>query len=284
MLKVTLVALGLLPALSLADSAGTPLPYRVIGSGAPVIVLAGGPGLDAAYMLPVADDVAAAGHQAILPDLRGTGRSREAAKDVSMLGVAGSVADIEAVRVAIGAERVVLLGHSFGGAMAQAYAQSHPGHVAGLILLDSTGTDLSPAPDAALAQSWMQRLSPADQSTYADARAKGDTLAAVKLKFRASISDPVKARNFIDSMPPIAEPAVQARISAEFKADYHVTAVDPAFPVAIIYGAQDWIRASQPTLSKAYPHASVALIPETSHFPWIDDPAGTAAAIAAALK
>ena len=281
------LVLGLSSAPSLADSylsAGDRLAYRIVGHGSPVIVLAGGPGLDAAYMMPIAEEVAAAGHQAILPELRGTGASRDAAKDAAMLSVAGSIADIEALRVAVGAERVVLLGHSFGGGMAQAYAQAHPGQVAGLILLDSVGTELSPAPDAALAQSWMQRLGPDDQAAYATARAKGDTLAAIKLKFRASISDPVKAKVFTDSLPPIAEPSVQERLSAAFKADYHVTAGETAFPVAIIYGAQDWIRAWQPALSAAYPRASVALIPETCHFPWIDDPAGTAGAIAAALK
>jgi hypothetical protein len=48
--------------------------YRVGGVGRPVVIFSGGPGDDSEYLMPVAQDVARSA-QAIVPELRGTGRS-----------------------------------------------------------------------------------------------------------------------------------------------------------------------------------------------------------------
>lgn len=49
------------------------------------------------------------------------------------------VAALEAWRVAHGLERFVIMGHSFGGYLAAAYALRHPQHVAHLVLVDPWG-------------------------------------------------------------------------------------------------------------------------------------------------
>ena len=72
--------LALLPALAQAEEAkisreGFDLWYRTYGSGRPVLVLSGGPGLDCDYMEPVAQELARK-NQAVLVEQRGTGRSR----------------------------------------------------------------------------------------------------------------------------------------------------------------------------------------------------------------
>lgn len=48
---------------------------------------------------------------------------------------ADHVADLEALRVALGEERLVLVGHSMGTWLAMAYAEAHPERVAGLSLM-----------------------------------------------------------------------------------------------------------------------------------------------------
>ncbi len=265
-------------------SDGAHLSYRYFGSGPIVIVVAGGPGLDAEYMRPVAEDIAADGYRAVLPDLRGTGYSRDAGKSLDFMSETGSVADLESLRQSLQADRVILVGHSFGGAMVQAYASAHPDRVARLILVDSTGTDLKPAPDEALAQAWMKRLSPQEKADYAAARARGDIEAAIRIKFHATITDPARADAFIAALKPQADPVASARISADYRANYHVTRYDPDFPVTIIYGENDWIRAWQSQMSVVYPKATIDLIPDAGHFSWIDQPALFASLIAAALK
>lgn len=48
------------------------------------------------------------------------------------------VEDIEAIRHALGVERIYLLAHSFGGIIAVNYAKKYPDHLFGLILANST--------------------------------------------------------------------------------------------------------------------------------------------------
>jgi pimeloyl-ACP methyl ester carboxylesterase len=63
----------------------------------------------------------------------GRGRSRRLA-DPRGYTLGRDVADLEAIREKIGAERVVLIGHSYGGTLASAYAASHPERVAKMVL------------------------------------------------------------------------------------------------------------------------------------------------------
>lgn len=58
---------------------------------------------------------------------------------------ADSVADIEAIRVALGYERLVLYGTSYGTKVAEQYAQQHPAHVEALVL-DSVVAPNGPEP------------------------------------------------------------------------------------------------------------------------------------------
>jgi len=266
------------------SSAGDRLAYRAYGHGAPVIVVAGGPGLDADYMRPIAEDIAADGYRAVLPDLRGTGSSREAGKHLAMMTVSGSVADLEALREALGVERVNLVGHSFGGGMVQAYAQAHPDHVAGLVLVDSVGADLTPPPNPVFAARWMARLTPQERDDYAALRARGDLTTAMRLKFRATITDPARADAFLAALKPVADPVAQARLSADYRANYRVTQRDPSFRVTVLYGENDWVRDQQAQVAAAYPRAAIHIVPAAGHFSWIDRPKLFAAFLAAALR
>lgn len=97
-----------------------------------VIGLHGGPGADAAklrLLLPRLSDVA----QVVVPDQRGHGHSDPGTPDTWNL--ARWAADVKAFADALGIERPVVLGESFGGFVAQQYAGTYPDHPAGLILV-----------------------------------------------------------------------------------------------------------------------------------------------------
>ncbi len=69
-------------------------------------------------------------------DQRGSGRSESPANgDYSLYRM---VDDIEEIRKKSGAVQVYLLAHSFGGILAYNYALRYPGHVKGLMFLNST--------------------------------------------------------------------------------------------------------------------------------------------------
>ncbi len=111
------------------------LHFEVAGSGVDTVVLLhGGPGLSAATYLPDLGPLLAR-HRVVAYDQRGGGYS-SLLTDSTRLGIEAHVGDLEAVRQAIGSERLTLLAHSWGGAVAIRYALAHPSHVRRLILVD----------------------------------------------------------------------------------------------------------------------------------------------------
>jgi proline iminopeptidase len=111
----------------------------------PIVVLHGGPGIadmagDAAYFGQLAGD----GYDVFVYDQVGTGRSSRLA-DPRGYTIARQVADLEAIRARIGADRMVLIGHSWGGQVAAAYLATHPANVA-RVVFSSPGA-LAPATD-----------------------------------------------------------------------------------------------------------------------------------------
>jgi pimeloyl-ACP methyl ester carboxylesterase len=86
--------------------------------------------------------------RAVAFDLRGMGES-DPARDADY-SVAGFSEDVAAVADALGLDRFVLVGHSFGGAVVASYAGRHPDRLAGLVFADVAG-DIRATPEKALA-------------------------------------------------------------------------------------------------------------------------------------
>jgi pimeloyl-ACP methyl ester carboxylesterase len=132
-LAVGLVAFGCAPELLPIEP--VPLFARVTGpqhSTEILVLLAGGPGGSHETMLPF-EAVAPAHLRVVAYDQRGTGRS--IAPRGTALGQAEHVADLEQLRRTLGADRMHLLGHSWGGSLALLYAAEHPDRVASLTLV-----------------------------------------------------------------------------------------------------------------------------------------------------
>lgn len=108
------------------------------GPGAPIVFLSGGPGMPD-YLADICKLVP--GRRVVSYDQRGTGGSIVTDNDYS---TEAHVADLESLRVHLGAEQLHLFGHSWGGMLAQLYATAHLGSVASLFLSSPTpgvGTD-----------------------------------------------------------------------------------------------------------------------------------------------
>jgi len=106
--------------------------YKAIGRGQPLVVLHGGPGASHDYLLPHLIPLARQ-NRLIFIDERGSGRS-PSLEDPSGYTIEKMVDDVEAVRVALRLGRINLLGHSYGGALAQAYALKHQQNLSHLVL------------------------------------------------------------------------------------------------------------------------------------------------------
>ncbi|HVD46349.1 MAG TPA: alpha/beta hydrolase, partial [Candidatus Limnocylindria bacterium] len=111
---------------------GRTLTYHTVGNDGPVVVChPGGPGFSSLYF----GDLAGLWERFMLVLLnpRGTaGSSRPA--DPRAYQIEDYVADVEELRVHLGLEKMLLLGHSHGGVVAQLYAARHPEKVEKLVL------------------------------------------------------------------------------------------------------------------------------------------------------
>lgn len=181
-------------------NAGLTLHYTTQGKGAPVVLLSGGPGMDAAYMQPVAD-IVARDHTAILLDQRGTTGSMPATLDASTLSPELMLADLEALRTALGYKQWIVLGHSAGSMTAMNYAIAHPECVKALVLVGAIppkSKGLGRMMDNAMprmAPDAMQKLSAieADKTLSADAKGTAES----NLFFAVDFYDRAAAAKFV---------------------------------------------------------------------------------------
>ncbi|MXV50046.1 alpha/beta fold hydrolase [Pedobacter sp. HMF7647] len=114
---------------------GAKLWVVTVGEGDPIIFIAGGPG-GAHRGLRSFDPLAAERHQLIYFDAFGRGKS-DTAKVVSEYTLARDIEDIEGLRKALKLDKITVLGHSYGGVVAQGYAVKYPEHLSHLILADT---------------------------------------------------------------------------------------------------------------------------------------------------
>lgn len=116
------------------------------GTGEDILFVHGGPGAPPYAPFPGVRDLGARYrvhfyHQrgcglSTRPVDRLQGNNYERVKSlVDVLGIQESVADIERIRRILGKEKLVLVGHSFGGFLATLYAMEFPEHVKALVLV-----------------------------------------------------------------------------------------------------------------------------------------------------
>jgi len=101
----------------------------------PIIFLHGGPGIadlegDAAYFGKLRDE----GYIVYVYDQVGTGRSSRL-QDPSGYTMERNLADLEAIRQEIAAEKMILIGYSYGPSLAATYSAQHAEHVTKLVVI-----------------------------------------------------------------------------------------------------------------------------------------------------
>ncbi|WP_329791719.1 alpha/beta hydrolase [Lentzea sp. DG1S-22] len=111
---------------------GTELAYREVGGGAPLVVLAGGPGRASEYLETLGG--LEGSRRLVVLDNRGTGESGEPADRVTYRRDL-LVRDVEMLRRHLGLAVVDVLGHSAGAGIAMGYAADFPDRVGKLVLL-----------------------------------------------------------------------------------------------------------------------------------------------------
>jgi proline iminopeptidase len=114
------------------DAHGVMIYYMTVGRGAPLLIVHGGPGASHDYFLPYLLPLARTS-RLIFIDERGSGRSQKL-DNPGGYTVGNMVEDVEDVRQALKLGKITLLGHSYGGVLAQAYALKYQRNLSHLIL------------------------------------------------------------------------------------------------------------------------------------------------------
>jgi pimeloyl-ACP methyl ester carboxylesterase len=277
---------------SFASYDTTELGYRVLGDGPPLVCLPGGPGRASQYLGDLGGLDAT--RQLVQLDPRGVGLSADPA-DAASLRVDRLVDDVEALRIHLGLERMDLLAHSAGAVLATLYAAAHPQRLARLVLLtpglaaldvDDPGEELAAALERQAAEPW-----------YPAARAALDRIFEGDLSFEAfSASRPFYYGRWDAAAQAHATVGVAERHMAARVGYFAGAVLDPAAtraalakldaPVLLYAGERDPMVTPE-LLRRAAPlfgDASVIVQPGAGHFPWIDGPAGFAAAVESFLS
>ncbi|MCY2687326.1 alpha/beta fold hydrolase [Salinimicrobium sp. TH3] len=272
----------LLPQLSWAQESqfmeadGNLLHYRIFGTGSPLLIINGGPGMSSEGFIPLAKELSA-NNKVILYDQRGTGHSKMAKIDASSMNIDLLVNDLELLRKHLELEEWIILGHSFGGMLAYAYAAKFPERVKAMIQSSSGGMDLTLFSQfditAALTATERDSL-----RFYSEKIASGDTTRATQLK-RAEFLAHAYVYNK-KHIPVIAKRLTQGNrtINSLLWNDMRQRNFDAKSglqnfqkPVLILHGENDVVN---PELShqahQLLPGSRLVLLPNTGHYGWLD--------------
>ena len=247
------------------------------GSGVPVLLLHGGPGLDYDYLDGLAQELGdgflVAGYQQ-----RGLSPSSEAGP----FAVADHVADVARVLDELGWERAVILGHSWGGHLALHVAAAVPDRVTAVLAVDPLGG----VGDGGSAEfeAELFRRTPADVSRLAQ---EADERA---LAGEGSASDSIEGLRLLwpayfaiwEDAPPFPPMRISVACYAETYASMQAelprleaSLSSIRVPVGFVAGELSPmpVSASADTAARI-PGAWVVTVPGAGHFPWMAEAPG----------
>lgn len=247
--------------------------YRVFGAGAPVLILAGGPGFDCDYMEPVARELAGT-RQAILVELRGTGRSMPPAITPETINTRETLADLEAIREQISLDGWTLAGHSAGAVLAMAYAIHFPQRVTSLVLMNSGPIRYASA--GVEMENIKKRLTPGERDALQKASHSdfGQMLAIILPGYFYDRSQASRAAS------QLRPDQYHAKTGSLINRDIMPPGTDlrPALrdfprPVLVVAGREDPQDANvQHEIHQAFKNSTLHLINNCGHFSWIEQP------------
>ncbi len=262
-----------------AESNGVRIYYRTFGTGIPILIINGGPGLNSDGFVDLAKTLSAH-NQTIIYDQRGTGRSTMQQIDASTITMQLMIEDMENLRQQLKIDQWIILGHSFGGMLASYYATIHPDKIISMILSSSGGIDLellsyvSKNINAKLtpqqldsANYWSQKIADGDTSYLARwQRAKSLANAYVYDKKYA----PAVAERLAHSNLGVNDLVWQDLQKINFNCAGELSTFNR--PVLIIQGRQDIIE--EKTSQKAYKilkNSKLVMVDHCVHYGWLDN-------------
>jgi len=230
------------------------------------------------------DHLADAGWWAVAPDLRGHGGSFQPA-DESDYHLERFAADLWDLVDALGWDRLVLLGHSMGGMIAQVAALRRPHALDGLVLMDTTHgpLDLDRELAALGAQIVRDGGMPAVKEVLDAMGDEGPLTTPAHLRLLAERPGYREEgdRKFL-SCAPAMYAAMLGQLLDQDDRIHHLADLD--VPTLVIVGEQDrpFLDASE-AMAATLPSARLVVVPDAGHSPQFENPDAWRAAMLAFL-
>ncbi len=260
------------------SSDGTAIYYRIFGSGQPLLIINGGPGMNSDGFESLARRLSGK-YQTIIYDQRGTGKSVIERPDSNNMTMKLMLDDLESIRQKMNLPHWSIMGQSFGGMLACWYAVHFPERIDKMILSSSGGIDLDllqyvgQTIDARLGRVhrdsmryWTNKIAAGDTSFFARYQ-RGLHLApayVVNKKFIPQIALRLTQGNAL-----INELIWQDLQKIQFNCAEGLKKFDR--PVLIIQGKQDIIKKETAEKAKRIlPNSTLVLMDHCSHYGWLD--------------
>jgi proline iminopeptidase len=264
---------------------GATIYYEVLGTGlgTPLVVVNGGPGFDHTYLhLSPAWDALAKNRRVIMYDQRGNGHSRGDHK-AQTFTLKDQIDDLEALRAHLGINRMELLGHSWGGFLAMAYAAVHPERIDHLIIVDSAAPQWK---DTIFLFKEIYPQTEERRDAFAFAEEMGDK-GAIDKRIHEYLTmlfySPEKRDAFVAAMPAsVFRKEVNEAVSADLpRFDLNPEIAKFKFPVLVITGRFDINVAPLVAykIHKAIPGSKFHVFERSGHLPFYEEPAAFVQAV-----
>jgi len=256
---------------------------KKIGSGEPLLVLHGGPGMFHDYLVPHFEKLAK-NYQVIFYDQRGCGNT-DFPQDTSSISTDNFVNDLESIRNHLKIEKLTVAGHSWGAILALNYAKKYPDHLNNLILI-------SPAPSTSeyfdqMFKNMQKKRSDADtkelvklmSSKNFDKRDPATFLKAISLGDKVNLANQETVNELYKPMTFTEASAnnllLVNSIMEKIFFDYNITDSMELItcPTLIVIGDLDNVPfASNQLLQDNLPNARLKVLRQACHYPFFEAP------------
>jgi proline iminopeptidase len=272
-----------------ADINGITIHYYVSGSGPVMLIPSSGWGPSVNAVMPL---TALEQHcTTVYFDTRHSGKSTGPA-DATQYQLENFVADIDALRVYLGQDKIFVAGHSGGGHQVLAYGIAHSEHLLGIVAIDAIA-----AADGVRTEEMMRRVAKKQHEPFyvANPAYYERAIAIMTSPDRASrtIKEVIAATGgFYFYRPELAEAVFSTMdvndevLKYTQQAGFQSKNLLPelpriSVPTLLIVGEDDYICdpiSQSQRIHEAIASSTLVLIEESGHMPWIEQPTAFAAA------
>jgi pimeloyl-ACP methyl ester carboxylesterase len=275
---------------SFRTSDGRTLAYRTSGSGPTLVCHPGGPGFSSRYFA----DLAGLGGHFTLAMLNPRGsEGSDPAPDPRGYTTEDYVADLDGFRAHLGLDRMLLLGHSHGGVVAQAYAARHPERVERVVLASTLArfqAEQEAAMQAAMAtrsdEPWFEDAAAALEAEQAGEWGSDEELAGLALRefpfYFATYGDRERAYlRLLDGEIPCGAALKLFNEEVFTTFDLRPALGRISAPALVITGEDDFIcgPVSAREVADGIDGAQLVLLADCGHFVFVEQPERFAEAI-----